>query len=429
MSAPPAATEHVRRDVAILIVASLGLSAATSLLALGVDGIATLGTYFDGHFYIEIARSFPLPYAADGRDYLGQAPGFSALLYLVRLATPDALDWAQVALVATWLSAVASVLAFYALCRELEVPALPASLTFLFVNPVWALVSSAAHPEPLAITFALLCFVAHLRGSLPWSVVWLSLALWTRFPAVLLGGALAVDLLLLRRQWRVRTIAWLAVPLVFFALHNLYLYWRVPGFTGIWDVHQVHWVAEWTWPFHEFVRQWRPMGEAALFQRPIVYGTAALYLSTALWALRPSERTHAWLAVGIGLILLMHVSLTGEPGVRSFTRLAVLAWPFALLVVWRSLPRPPPAAAVAAVCIAGAALGLHVSSSQIRAAVYVQSLTLWMNPKLAELSSDEPRWIDFKEIRDLDRIRLERRRRFEQMRAQREAEAVERDEP
>ncbi|MEE3117943.1 MAG: MFS transporter, partial [Pseudomonadota bacterium] len=41
----------------------------------------------------------------------------------------------------------------------------------------------------------------------------------------------------------------------------------------------------------------------------------------------------------VGVILLLHVSLSGEPGVMSFTRLAVLAWPAALLIAWRLLAR------------------------------------------------------------------------------------------
>ena len=407
------------RDAAILVAASFALSATTALVALGVDGLATLGTYFDGHFYIEIGRSFPLPYAADGRDYLGQAPGFAALLALLRAATFGALDWAWIALLATWITGATAVLAFHALCREVGVPPLAASLTFLFCNPAWALVSSAAHPEPLAMTFALLCFVAHRRGALGWSVAWLALAMWTRFPALLLGGALAFDLLVVQRRWSVRTFAWLAVPLAAFAAHNAYLYWRVPGFTGIWDVHQVHWVAEWTWPFHELLRQWSRMAESSLLQRPIVYGTVALYLAASLRGLWPAARGDAWLSVATALVLALHVSLTGEEGVQSFGRLAVLAWPFALLVVWRVLPDRLPNVAVGAACLAGAVLAVWVSSHQIRIAVYVQGLTLWMNPKLAELERDEPRWIDFKEIRDLDRVRVERRRRLERLRAER----------
>lgn len=405
-----------RREMIALAALSLSISIVTTLIALGPGGLMELGAFFDGHFYIEIARSFPLPYSAEGRDYLGQAPGFSALLFLMRLLTPDALHWGLLALAATWLSGVAAVLAFYLICLEVDVPAFPAALTFLCFNPVWALVTSAAHPEPLAVTFALLCFRAHLRGSLPWSVLWLSLLVLTRFPAVLLGGALAFDLLVVRRQLRVRTIAWLSLPLAVFALHNAYLYWRVPGFTGIWDVHQVHWVAEWTYPFAELIRQWSRMGESALFQRPVVYGTAGFYLIAALLGLRRSEWSHWWLALWVGAILLLHVSLSGAPGVQSFTRLAVLAWPAALLIAWRLLARPPALPVLIATCIAAGSFSIYVSYQQIRAAVYVQTLTLWMKPKLQSIGSDEPRWVDFKEIKDLDRVRLQRRLKRERSR-------------
>jgi hypothetical protein len=408
-----------RREMAVLALASLALSLVTALAALGPRGLMDFGANFDGHFYIDIARSFPLPYSAEGRDYLGQAPGFPALLYLARLLTPDVLHWGALALVCTWLTSITSVLAFYLLCREVEVPAFPASLSFLVVNPTWALVSSAAHVEPLAVTCALLCFTAHLRGSLPWSVVWLSLALLTRFPAVLLGGALAFDLLVVRRQLSVRSLAWLSLPLVVFGLHNAYLFWRVPGFTGIWDVHQVHWVTHWTWPFAEMLAQWSPMADSGMFLRPLVYGSAAVYLIATVVGLRPSERGHWWLALWVGAILLLHVSLSGAPGVQSFRRLVVLAWPATVLIAWRCVPSgsAPRLPAFVAACIALSSFSVHASLQQIRAAVYVQSLTLWMNPKLAQLGDDEPRWVDFKEIKDLDRVRLQERLKRERMRA------------
>jgi len=398
-----------RREMLGLAVASLAVSLGTTVLALGPQGLAELGVYFDGHFYIEIARSFPLPFSAAGIDYMGQAPGFSGALYLARLATPDAIDWGMLALGTTWLFAMTAVLAFYVLCEEIEVPALPASLTFLFGNTAWPLVTSAAHPEPLAITFSLLCFVAHRRGALGWSCVWLSLAMLTRFPAILLGGALAFDLLVVRRRWKLTTFAWLSVPLVVFALHNVYLAWRVPGFTGIWDVHQVHWVAEWTVPFTEMIRQWSAMGERALLQRPVVYSMAGFYLAMTLLGFRPSQRDYWWLAIWTGLVLLLHVSLSGEPGVASFGRLAFLCWPPALLIAWRLVPAGVPLALVATLCVSLGSLGVWVSYNQIRAAVFAQNNTLWMRGKLASVGSDEPHWVDFKEIKDLDRVRLKRR--------------------
>ena len=54
----------------------------------GVD-LASLGVYFDGYLYVEIAKSFPLPYASEGRIYLGHAPGYPALIYLIEKILPS----------------------------------------------------------------------------------------------------------------------------------------------------------------------------------------------------------------------------------------------------------------------------------------------------------------------------------------------------
>jgi hypothetical protein len=35
--------------------------------------ILSLGAFFDASLYIEIAKSFPLPYAPEGPDYFGHA--------------------------------------------------------------------------------------------------------------------------------------------------------------------------------------------------------------------------------------------------------------------------------------------------------------------------------------------------------------------
>ena len=95
-------------------------------------------------------------------------------------------------------------------------------------------------------------------------------------------------------------------------------------------------------------------------------------------------------------------------------RLSLLAWPPALLIAWRMLPARVPLSLVAALCSVLGLLGVWISYNQIRAAVYAQNNTLWMRAKLARVDSDEPRWVDFKEIKDLDRVRLKRRRQREQ---------------
>ena len=87
--------------------------------------------------------------------------------------------------------------------------------------------------------------------------------------------------------------------------------------------------------------------------------------------------------------------------------------PPALLIAWRLLPRGVPWLPVAVACLALGALGAWVSTQQIRVAVFVQNHTLWIPPKVATLRSDEPRWVDFKEIRDLDRVRAAQRQKRE----------------
>ena len=85
------------------------------------------------------------------------------------------------------------------------------------------------------------------------------------------------------------------------------------------------------------------------------------------------------------------------------------------------MKRSRPVASGAIAPGAAVAFGIHASVQQIRVAVYVQGLTLWMKPALERIDGDEPRWIDFKEIQDLDRVRLKRRQERER-RQQLEAE-------
>jgi hypothetical protein len=55
--------------------------------------VRALSVYFDGHLYIEIAKSFPLPYPPESFDYMGHAPGYPALIYLGRRLSVDDPGW------------------------------------------------------------------------------------------------------------------------------------------------------------------------------------------------------------------------------------------------------------------------------------------------------------------------------------------------
>lgn len=383
-----------RNEMLAVAAASLLVSVVTASLGHGLGELGSLGIYFDGHFYIDIAKSFPLPYDAAARDYLSHAPGYAGLIAIGRLLTPDFLNWGVLAVLATWASATGAALAFYLLCRELQLPALQASLCFVAINPAWVLVSAAPHAEPLAMAFVFLCFVAHLRGALPWSVLWLSLATLTRYPAILLAAALAFDLLFVQRRYDRKTLGWLSVPVVVFGLYNLYLAWRLPGFTGLLSVHQIHWDAGVAIPFSAMLDYWH-QGERASLQFPVIFATAAFYTAAAIVGLRPSQKRYWWLAIWVLLVHGFHVSLSGQQGVVSFTRLALLAWPAALLILWQLRPGAFPLLASLAVCLLMGSTSVWLSSRQVAVAVYFQSQREWMKPKLAELDSDEPHWIDF----------------------------------
>ncbi|MEZ4217399.1 MAG: hypothetical protein R3E88_13025 [Myxococcota bacterium] len=393
--------------MALLAAASLLISAAIAWRGVGGTPPSTLGAFFDGHLYIDIARSFPLPYAPEGRDYLGHAPLYPALLALARALTLHALDWGALAVVASWVASAACVPAFHALAREVDVPATPATAVFAFANPAWLLLSAAPHAEPVAMLAALLCLRACARGASLASGGWLALAFLARYPAILLGAALAFDALVVRRRRDARTLAGLALPLAAFAAYHFYLAWRVPGFRGLWDAHQVQWDAKLTLPFAEMAAYWS-YGNRASIQFPIIYASAAFYALATLVGLRPGEWRRAFLAVASGVVAGFHVSLSGEPGVDSFTRLAILAWPPSLLVAfraaraagapaWPSLSRGSRAAL--AVGLAGVcAWGAWVASRQIRVAIWMQGQRDWMRPKLESLDADAPQWTDFAEI-------------------------------
>jgi len=389
-----------RREIAALAAASLAVAIATAWRGVGDAPPSTLGAYFDGHLYIDIARSFPLPYAPEGRDYLGHAPLYPALLAFARAATLHALDWGALAVIVSWLSSVACIPAFYALAREAELPPAAATAVFAFANPAWLLLSAAPHAEPLAMLAVLLCLRACLRGEHAASAAWLSLAFLARYPAILLGAALAFDALVVRRRRDPKTFAALAIPLAVFAAYHAYLAWRVPGFRGLWDAHQVQWDAGLALPFSELAKYWS-YGNRSSIQFPIIYASAALYSLATVAGLRASEWRFASLAVAAGVVAGFHVSLSGEPGVDSFTRLAILAWPPSVLIGFRlaaSLGARVPRAAFAAALGLVASGGVWVASQQIRVAIYVQSSRDWMRPKLGSLDSDVPQWTDFAEL-------------------------------
>lgn len=405
MSEPRRAPRVSRADawpLAILMLGSLAFTVAIAATAAWGSGFSlpALAVFYDGHIYLEIARSFPLPYAAQGVDYMGHAPGYPAAAWLLRVLAPNALvNWGTALLLASWLPTALCTVTFYFLCREVGAPAFCGAALFAVANPRWVSVAATAHPEPLAMLGAMLALLAALRGRLVPACVLLSLCILTRYPSLLLGLPIGWIFLITRGQWSVRRIAWLASPLAAFLLLNLYLYWRVPGFVGISEAHSVFWETGLDWPFRALFRNadrsvWSP--DLPLFE--VTYASVLLYCASFLVGFRPGERERFLLPIWVGVVVLVHVSLEGILGAWDFTRLVILAWPAAWLILWRAWGHRVPHAAAIPLVMLCAAFSFWFSTTQLRTAVEMQksgAVFGFLRETIDQLDRDEPRWIDF----------------------------------
>ena len=239
-------------QAAFPIIAVSVVAAALLGVAKSPDAPDSLAVYFDGHKYLEIAKSFPFAYAEEGRELLGHAPGYPAVIALARWILPEAVGWGYASLLVAWVCGALASVAFYGLCRATGVAPLVPSLIFACANPRWIAVSSTAHAEPLAMLLVLLCFVAWLRGSLGWAVAWLALAALTRFPAIILGLPLAWDVL--RRDRTPGRFALLSIPPLVLILFETQLRLRIPGFEGVSAAHAFWWDVQWGVPFFGLIR-------------------------------------------------------------------------------------------------------------------------------------------------------------------------------
>jgi hypothetical protein len=403
MTAPaaPWLTRADARPVAFLIALSLCLQIGIALQVTRSTAmpLSWLGVFFDGYLYLDIARSFPLPFSPEGRDYLGQAPGYPASIYLTRLLTPLSLvNWGTLALAASWVAAALAAGAFYAVCRAAGLAPFWPSVAFIAANPRWLSVAATAHPEGLAMLFVLLTAAAQLRGRLGWAVVWLSLAGLTRFPALLIGAALAFDVLWVQRRRDLRTLALLSLPLLAFALHNLYLFVRIPGYAGMAEAHRVFWDTHLTWPFQALIEnavRWL-QGTAPGPNFALTYASVVFYLASLAVGLREPDRRLRFLAVWVAVVVFFHVSLAGEWGGFDFARLAILAWPAALLLFWRRVRFPVPRTATVAGWAVAAALSAAITIDLLSEAVRWQRASYpWPAISIRRLRAEEPHWFDF----------------------------------
>ena len=391
------------RELAPILALVFGLAllfhAATGVLGAQRAGIPfdELAAYFDGHLYLQIAKSFPLPYSEQGRMYLTHAPLYPALVWGAHLLVPSSVaGWGTVAVWVAWLCSAGAAAAFYLLAREVGVRPGWATALFVLANPRWASIAATAHAEAAAMPLVILSLLAFSKHRLGWCVVWLALASLARFPAILIGGPLAFGALVLRRDYRIRNFLWLSLPLVVFGLFQLYLYLRVPDFRGMLQEHSGLWEAQLVWPFQAFF-QFAGQFHRTLGVQPILLDVSLVfYFSAIVLGLWPgSDQRSRVLVLCVAMLVFFHVSLSGRPAVSAFPRLVLLAWPAALLIHWRWLaPRLPRTGALLLAGVLGAA-SLWIGTGQIAGAAVLQNHRLPYFPKVLEtLEQDEPSWLD-----------------------------------
>jgi hypothetical protein len=356
-----------------------------------------LAVFFDGHLYLEIAKSFPLPYSPDGRHYLTHAPGYPAWIAAVHsLLPPTTASWGWAGLLAAWSAAALAAVGFYYVCREAGCPPLLGAALFVVANPRWVSVASTAHAETVAMLFVVLALLGYQRDRLPASVAFLSLAVLARFPAILIGAPLAFGFLVTRSRRDLPAWLWLALPLAALALVNVYLYLRVPDFGGLSAEHAVFWDVGLTWPFAKLLEFASPAGWP-MSVYGLTYGTLAACVAALGLGWRSRDRASWLLLVWVGVVLIFHASL-GGPGraaAADFSRLVVLAWPAVLLVLWcavgNRLPKPAVVVACGLLAWGSAGLAVHLGAG----AVHLQKDAFYVPIAIEQLSTDDPLWLDF----------------------------------
>jgi hypothetical protein len=244
----------------------------------------------------------------------------------------------------------------------------------------------------------LLCFLDHFRGNRFRSVLWLAMAGLTRVPALLLAAPLAVGVLFFQKDRRSSSFAALGLPALVYALFNLYLYQHIPDFEGIAAAHAVFWDAQLSWPLNAWlVEGGRGPLSAQHFYFALTYLFLFFYVTAmAVGFFAPRLRRDGLLVIPLWLAvqLLFHLSLDGKPAVTAFARLAILAWPAALLIVALVLDRWNSKWIAGVVVLALAIHGVALNERFIAGAVSKQGKGQpFLDTVIRQLGSDEPHWI------------------------------------
>jgi len=340
-----------------LLLAAIAVRVAALLVASGVTGlpIERLALYFDGHEYITIAQSFPLPYTPGLWIETSWLPGYPLA---IAIAFQVVGNYAVAALLVSILVSAAAGPLLFALARD-RPGAVPAAMLLTVVPPIWLTASTLAFSESLFLPLVLATVLLGRQGRFSAALVTAVLAASTRHAGVLLAPILLVQ------RWgrgerRPLALAACALPVLVLPLFNLYLHVRIPGFPGLESVRMsVFGRSAFTIPFQSLLQAswWALLGRWEAILQVLSLVAVAVSIVDALF------HREFDLAVWAGGFLALVVSLNGFWAFFQMDRLLLPALPVALLALAR-LRISAPVAAIA--CASLLAISLEDVTLRLR---------------------------------------------------------------
>jgi len=305
--------------------AALALTAVAARIAFLAAGASALGVdwrdlalRYDGHVYLQVAKTLPALYVSDSGAYLTTwLPLYPSLIRVAGLLTGDL----RTAALAVSLAAAAAL--------------------FIFFPPMWLVTGSLAFVEPVFLC-AVLAAVAAAVEDRPWTAAFAGAAAVLSQKSGFLVSVIAVLTAWERRpRFDARWLPAVAVPAL--ALGGLQGYlWLLYGdpLANLKATRISFGGSLFSFPFSAFLRgivEPSPFGGA--WRRASIAPGAAAYLAigAAAWRRRaPEERP---LLIWLGVVLAFYFSLGGYWAFHSMPRFLLMGAPAALLLAEPLLPR------------------------------------------------------------------------------------------
>jgi len=311
---------------------------AAGASALGVDW-RDLALRYDGHVYLQVAKTFPALYVSDAGAYL--TTWFPLYPLLIRVAGLATGDLRTAALAISLAAAAGCVLLFRRLAGHFSRrPGLLAAL-FIFFPPMWLVTGSLAFVEPVFLCAVLAAALAAVEDRPLLAAAAGAAAMLSQKSGFLVP--LIAGLIVWERRGRLdaRWLLALAVPALAQAGLQAYL-WRVYGdpLINVKATRATFGGSLFAIPFSAFLRGiFTPSVFGGAWRRAAVGagGLAYLVIAAAAWRRRsPAERP---LLIWLGAVIAFHFSLDGYWAFHSLPRFLLMGAPAALLLAEPLLPQ------------------------------------------------------------------------------------------